>query len=264
MTLTQTNIGFIGFGNMGQAMAKGWVEQGGINPENIYATARDLKKLKHNCKNLGIQPCETSEALVSQADIIILAVKPHQIASVIEPLKEKLQDKIILSVAAGYTFEMFEKILHKETSHFSTIPNTPVAIGEGITIIEKTHSLADEEYRLITNLLNKLGLVQIVDTDQLSTAGTLAGCGPAFASLFIEALADGAVKYGLSREAAYQLASQMLVGTGKMQLETKEHPGVMKDQVTSPGGTTIKGVAALEKNNFRHAVIEAFDAIEGE
>jgi len=263
MSLTKTNIGFIGFGNMGQAMAKGWVEQGGINPENIYAAARDFKKLKKNCKKLGVQPCETSEALVAQVDIVILAVKPHQIATVVEPLKEMLQGKIILSVAADYTFEMFEKVLLKGTSHVSTIPNTPVAIGEGITIVEKTHSLADEEYTLVTNLLNKLGLVQIVETDQLSTAGTLAGCGPAFASLFIESLADGAVKYGLSREAAYQLASQMLAGTGKMQLETKEHPGVMKDQVTSPGGTTIKGVAALEKNNFRHAVIEAFDAIEG-
>jgi len=264
MILTQTNIGFIGFGNMGQAMAKGWVEQGEINPKNIYAAARDFKKLKQNCKKLGIQPCENSETLVSQADIIILAVKPHQIASVIEPLKEILHNKIILSVAAGYTFEMFEEILLKGTSHVSTIPNTPVSIGEGITIVEETHSLADEEYKMVSDLLNKLGLVQIVETDQLSTAGTLAGCGPAFASLFIEVLADGAVKYGLSRQAAYQLASQMLAGTGKMQLETKEHPGVMKDQVTSPGGTTIKGVAALEKNNFRHAVIEAFDAIEGE
>jgi len=264
MTLTQTNIGFIGFGNMGQAMATGWVEQGGINPKNIYATARDIKKLKQNCQKLDIQPCEKTEDLVSQADIIVLAVKPHQIASMVETLKEKLQNKIILSVAAGYTYKKFEEILPKGTAHVSTIPNTPVSIGEGITIVEKTHALADEEFKMVSDLLNKLGLVQIVETDKLSTAGTLAGCGPAFASLFIEALADGAVKYGLSREAAYQLASQMLAGTGKMQLETQEHPGVMKDQVTSPGGTTIKGVAALEKNNFRHAVIEAFDAIEGE
>ncbi len=98
----------------------------------------------------------------------------------------------------------------------------------------------------------------------MSVAGTLAGCGPAFAAMFIEALADGAVKYGLSRADAYRLASQMLAGTGKMQLKTNEHPGVMKDAVTSPGGTTIKGVAALEENGFRNAIIKAMDAIEGE
>lgn len=264
MTLKNTNIGFIGFGNMGQAMAKGWVQEGEIPSENIYATARNIDKLQRNCKALGVKPCRTSEELISEVDIVILAVKPYQIKDVVVPLKEALQNKIIISVAAGYTFSMFEEILLEDTSHISTIPNTPVAVGEGITIIEKTHSLSEKEYKMVTALLSQLGLVQAVETQQLSTAGTLAGCGPAFASIFIEALADGAVKYGLSRDDAYQLASQMLVGTGKTQLKTRNHPGAMKDQVTSPGGTTIQGVSALEENNFRHAIIAAFDAIEGE
>lgn len=264
MTLEHTKIGFIGFGNMGQAMATGWVNKGNINPRNIYASARDFTKLKNNCEKLGVQAYESAEELVKEVDLVILAVKPYQIENVIEPIKELLQDKIIISVAGGYTFAMFEKIGLKNTSHISAIPNTPVSIGEGITIVEKKHSLADEEYGLINELFKKLGLVQIIESEQLNTAVALAGCGPGFTSIFIEALADGAVKYGLSREEAYQLASQMLAGTGKMQLETKEHPGVMKDQVASPGGTTIKGVAALEENGFRHAVISAFDAIEGE
>lgn len=264
MKIENMTIGFIGYGNMGQAMATGWVTKGKINPENIYASARNFSKLQKNCEALGIQAVQSSEELIKQVDLVILAVKPYQIEAVIEPLKGLLRDKIILSVAVGFTFEMFEDILPEGTSHISTIPNTPVSIGEGIIVAEKTHSLSTNDYELTSELLGKLGLMQAVETKQLSIAGTLAGCGPAFASMFIEALADGAVKYGLSRKEAYQLASQMLAGTGKMQLETKEHPGVMKDQVTSPGGTTIKGVAALEKNGFRHAVIEAFDAIEGE
>lgn len=264
MELENTKIGFIGYGNMAQAMAAGWVKTGELNPNHIYASARNFEKLKNNCEQLSIHPCENVEALIEQVDIIILAVKPHQIAAVVEPIKEKLKNKIVVSVAVNYTFAMFEEILLEGTAHLSILPNTPVSIGEGIIIMEDKHSLSTKQFTLVTTLFEKLGLVQTVATEQLGVAGAIAGCGPAFASIFIEALADGAVKYGLTREEAYQFASQVLVGTGKLQLETKEHPGVMKDKVTSPGGTTIKGVTALEKNNFRHAVISALDAIEGE
>lgn len=264
MNLENIKIGFIGYGNMGQAMAKGWVNKGNLQPDQIYANARNMEKLQQNCDELGIHAMELAEDLAEEVDIIILAVKPYQIEAVVETIKDKLQNKIIISVAANFTYEMFQEFMPEGTAHVSTIPNTPVAIGEGIIVLENNHSLSSEQYKLVDELLSHLGIVQPVETDQLSVAGTLAGCGPAFASMFIEALADGAVKYGLSRQEAYRLASQMMAGTGKMQLETNEHPGVMKDQVTSPGGTTIKGVAALEKNGFRSAVIEAFDAIEGE
>lgn len=264
MKIKEIKIGFIGYGNMAQSMATGWVNKGEIQPKKLYATARNQEKLKRNCQKIGIHSVELTEDLIHEVDLVILAVKPYQIKEVVEPIREKLQDKIVLSVAAGYTYEMFEEILINGTAHVSTVPNTPVSIGEGITILEKKHSLSDEEYTLVFDLLGELGLVQPVETEQLGVAGTIAGCGPAFASLFIESLADGAVKYGLSRQEAYKLASQMIVGTGQMQLETNTHPGVMKDQVSSPGGTTIKGVAALEKNGFRNAVIQAFDAIEGE
>lgn len=263
MDIEKMNIGFIGYGNMGQAMAKGWITEGGIAPNKISANARDFEKLQKNCEKLGIQAYKTSTEVVKSSDLIILAVKQHQIKSVVKPLKDLLHNKIIISVAAGYTYEMFEEILIQGTSHLSTIPNTPVAIGEGIIIAEDTHSLKPKEEATVVELLRKIGLVEFVETEQLSIAGTLAGCGPAFVSMFIEALADGAVKYGLSRKEAYRLASQMLAGTGKMQLETNQHPGAMKDAVTSPGGTTIKGVSELEKNGFRGAVISALDAIEG-
>lgn len=263
MDTSNLKIGFIGYGNMGQAMATGWVEKGQIDPINISASARNYEKLQRNCEKLGIQPQETSEAVVETSDVIVLAVKPYQIKDVVEPLKALLEEKIVLSVAAGITVDRLREFLFDETAVMSFIPNTPVSIGEGILVVEKNHTLSETQLEIVTRLLDKLGIVEFVDTEQLNIAGTLAGCGPAFAAMFIEALADGAVKYGLSREEAYRLASQMLAGTGKMQLVTNEHPGKMKDAVTSPGGTTIKGVAALEEHGFRNAVIKAFDAIEG-
>ena len=144
----------------------------------------------------------------------------------------------------------------------STIPNTPVSIGEGIIIAENRHSLSNEEYQLVEELFSKIALLQFVDSKQLSIAGTLSGCGPAFTSMFIEALADAAVKHGLTREISYKLASQMVAGTGKLQIATGKHPGEMKDAVCSPGGTTIVGVATLERKGLRSAVIDAIDAIE--
>lgn len=263
MNINNMKIGIVGFGNMGQAMAKGWVEKGGIPANHISASARDYNKLKNNCEKIGIKAVHSSLEMVKASDVIVLAVKPYQIEAVVAPLIDELQRKIIISVAAGYTNEMYQGILLDNTAVLCTIPNTPVTIGEGIVVAENNHSLSDNDLNEITVLLEKLGRVEFVETSQLDIAGTIAGCGPAFASLFIEALGDAAVKYGLSRKEAYQLASQMLVGTGKMHLETGEHPGAMKDAVTSPGGTTIKGVSALEANGFRSAVISAIDAIEG-
>lgn len=264
MTMQNKKIGFLGFGNMAQAMASGWVRPGKLEADQLYATARNIEKLERNTEKLGIRAVASTEEMIQQVDIVVLAVKPYQIKEVVEPLKDLLKDKILLSVAANFTYEMFTEFLPKDFSHVSTIPNTPVSIGEGIIVVEEKHSLNDEEWRLVEEALSMLGLVQQVPTEQLSIGGTLAGCGPAFASLFLEALADGAVKYGLARVDAYALASQMISGTGRMYLETQEHPGVMKDKVTSPGGTTIKGVAALEEHGFRNAVIQAFDAIEKE
>lgn len=263
MDIKKVRIGFIGFGNMGQAMAKGWLKKGEIKPSQICASARNFEKLKLNCQKTGVRPFETSNLVVENADVIILAVKPNQVKEVIEPIKNLLSRKIIISVAAGLTYEDLKDSLIEGTQLLCTIPNTPVSVSEGIIIAEKHHSIAKEYQRTLTELLFQLGRVEVVETEHLSIAGTLAGCGPAFASMFIEALTDGAVKYGLPREEAYRLASQMMIGTGKMQLESNAHPGVMKDAITSPGGTTIKGVAALEQNGFRGSIISALDAIEG-
>ena len=176
-------------------------------------------------------------------------------------MKDILKDKVLVSVAAGWLFEKYEGILAPGTHHISTLPNTPVSIGEGIIVCERQHSLTKEEYELFQRLFAPIGMLQPVDTKQFGIAGTISGCGPAFAAMFIEALADAAVLHGLPRELSYGLASQMIAGTGKLQRVTKAHPGAMKDAVCSPGGTTIVGVAALERDGFRSAVIDAVDRI---
>ncbi len=260
---TEQTIGFIGFGNMAQAMADGLIRSGKVKPEHIFACAAHWDKLTVSAGSRGICACRTAEETVRQADIIILAVKPYLIEEVTAPIRDLLPGKIVISVAAGWNFERYQAVFAPGTHHISTIPNTPVSIGEGILVCESRHSLTEEEYSVFEELFSSIAVIQPVETAQLSVAGTLSGCGPAFASMFIEALADGAVKNGLPRAAAYRLASQMIAGTGKLQLQTGMHPGAMKDAVCSPGGTTIIGVSALEEKGFRGAVIDAIDRIEG-
>lgn len=263
LTVENVKIGFIGFGNMAQAMANGLLYKGVIEPERIYACAKNWDKLCDNTRKKGMNPCKDAKEVTKKADLLIVAVKPYMIKEVLTPIKEELKNKIVVSVAAGCPFATYEEILLEGTHHLSTIPNTPISVGEGIIVCEETHSLTEEEWKLFEEIFSKVSLVQPVDTAHLSVAGTVSGCGPAFVSMFMEALGDAGVKHGLSRAVAYRLAGQMVAGTGKLQAVTGTHPAVMKDAVCSPGGTTIVGVSALEKAGMRSAIIEAIDAIEG-
>ena len=165
-----------------------------------------------------------------------------------------------MSVAAGLLFDFYEDLLGAGSHHLSTIPNTPIAVGCGVIACEQKHSLATDEWETFTGLFGGIALIEPVAGHLLSTASAVAGCGPAFAAMFLESLADGGVKNGLPRATAYRLAAQMMAGTAQLHLATGTHPGAMKDAVCSPGGTTIKGVAALEAAGLRNALISAVDA----
>ncbi len=256
-------IGFIGFGNMAQALARGLVRGKAVEADRIGACARDRAKLQRNTEPYGYRAFDTAAEVAAFADVIIIAVKPYQVEEVVQPIKELLKTKEVVSVAAGVTFDDYEQMLAPGTAHLSTCPNTPVAVCEGIVVFERRHSLSDEQLAALQELFSHVGLVLSVDTSLLGVAGTVCGCSPAFVAMFIEALADAALKYGIPRADAYRMVSQMIVGTGKLQLETGEHPGAMKDAVCSPGGTTIVGVSELEREGFRGSVIAAIDAILG-
>ena len=255
-------LGFIGFGNMAQALANGLIYKNAIKAEQIYACAKNWDKLCSNTISRGFIPCRDSSELVDNVDMVIIAVKPYLVKEVITPIKEKLVDKIVISVVVNYPFDQYEEILLPNTHHLSTLPNTPVSVGEGIILCENKSSLTVEEYESFVNLFSQIALIENIETKNLGIAGTISGCGPAFTSMFIEALSDAAVMHGLSRDMSYKLASQMVVGTGKLQLSTNTHPGIMKDAVCSPGGTTIVGVTTLERKGLRSSVIDAIDAIQ--
>ncbi len=259
--LEQMKIGFLGFGNMAQAMAKGFLRNG-IAPKQIFACAAHWDKLKKNAEAVGAVPCQSALETAEKSDILIAAVKPYLMEEVLSPLREALCGKILVSVAAGWNFERLNALLGSKIHCLSTMPNTPVAVGEGVVLLEEAHSLTKEEYRTVQELLSLLGTVEFLPCAQLDAAGKLSGCGPAFAAMFLEALGDAGVYHGLPRQLAYRLAAQMLTGTGKLLLETGDHPGAMKDAVCSPGGSTIAGVAQLERDGFRAAVINAIDAVK--
>lgn len=260
--MTNWKIGVIGFGNIAQALIGGLLKVQAIDPEQVFVCAAHVDKLRMNAEKYGVHACQDAEEVIEKSDVVILAVKPYQMEKVVTPLKSLLKDKIVVSVASGWMFDRFEGLLEKGTHHISTSPNTPVAVAEGIIIVEDKHSLSDEEFKHLVQLFEQVALVEILDIDHMGIAGTLSGATPAYAAMFIEALGDAGVKHGLTRASAYRLASQMLAGTGKLYLEHQNHPGAMKDAVCSPGGITIVGVEALEQNGFRYAVMSAINACQ--
>ena len=250
-------VGFIGFGNMAQALAAGLAASGALQPGQIGACARDRAKLHRNTKPHGFLAFDDAAGVAGFADVVVVAVKPYQVEAVLAPVKGMLAGKVVVSVAAGMTFDRYEEILAPGTHHLSTIPNTPVAVCEGIVVCERRHSLSEAEWQSVQALLSHVGLVVTVDTAQLGIAGTVCGCGPAFVAMFIEALADGGVACGLPRAKAQEYAAQMVLGSAKLVLESGQHPGALKDAVCSPGGSTIQGVRVLEEKGLRGAVMDA-------
>lgn len=255
-------LGFLGLGNMALAMVQGLLRTKAVPPEEIGATALHKDKLKAKCDTLGIKAFGSAAELAAACDYFIVAVKPYQLAELLPPLLPQLQDKAVISVAAGMYFDEIEALL-PGTRHLSTGPNLAMAVGAGIMACENKHSLNEEDLQFIHDTFGQTALIEFVDTNQLGITGSLSGCSPAYAAMFAEALADAGVKHGLKRDAAKRLSAQMLLGTAKLLQGTYE-PAELKDAVCSPGGTTIKGVAALEKAGFRGAVIGALDAVMGD
>lgn len=254
-------IGFIGMGNMASAIVGGCITSGCVSPQDIYGYDIDANKLAAVYQQYHINSTvkQTVVDLVKQVEIIVLAIKPNVVESVIDTIKEVLDDKAIVSIVAGYDFEKYEKLLPKTTRHISVMPNTPALVQQGMTLFEETNSLTKEELQYVKSIFSSFGKVAVLPSDQMKAGGAISGCGPAFVYMMLEALADGGVMQGLPREVAYKLASQTLIGAGMMQQKTNIHPGVLKDNVCSPGGITIKGVKELEDHNFRAAIIAAIE-----
>lgn len=254
-------LGFIGMGNMAQAIADGLISKGLISTDHIYAYAPHKEKLQKNAERIGFIPVESVVKLVEKVDTVVMACKPYQIEEVLKEIKEQLKGKTLLSVALSWNFEKYHEILGDDVKIQFIMPNTPAKVGEGVFLFEEENSLREQDRNQIKDMFANLGKVAELPASLMGIGGAITGCGPAFVDLFLEGFADAAVKYGIPRTLAYELVSQTVLGSAKLQLETGEHPGVLKDAVCSPGGTTIRGVDALEHAGLRAACVDAIDAV---
>ena len=253
-------IGFIGMGNMAKALTIGFLSTGMVKKEEVFAYAPHQYKLNQNAKEIGFGACQSASEVVDKSDLVIFACKPFQIKDVCHEVKASIEGKALLSVALGWYFEDYSKIF-AQTRIQCIMPNTPASVSKGVFLFEEANTFTEEENSFVKDLFSKIGLVEVLPTNLIGIGGAISGCGPAFMDLCMEAYADAAVKYGIKREMAYRIVSQTMLGSAALQLETGKHPGVLKDEVCSPGGSTICGVTALEENGFRNACIQSIDAI---
>ncbi|MGI6169125.1 MAG: pyrroline-5-carboxylate reductase [Christensenellales bacterium] len=252
-------LGFIGAGNMATSIISGVIRKE-VAPENVYVYDVDREKAAKLCTQYGLSQCTSNEQLATQCDVIFLATKPNVIESVIQEIREFAADKLVVSIAAGYGAADLRSSFGLPVRLLRVMPNTPALAGEGMCVISNDHTLDQEDLAVISRLLSTVGRVAMVPDDLMDAVTGLSGSGPAFVYLFIEAMADAGVLRGLPRSLAIEMAAQTVLGSAKMVLQTGKHPGLLKDEVCSPGGTTIEGVFALENGGFRAAVMQAVDA----
>ena len=253
-------IGFIGCGNMGQAMIGGIVKSGLVPPEQVYAADPSEQNLNRVQKEYGI--CVTQDNLEKEkkCDILVLSVKPYLYADVIEEIRDTVkQDVVIVMIAAGQTIAVNEARFGRNIKIVRAMPNTPALVGEGMAALCANSYVTDEEKNEVREIFESFGKAEFVAENMMDVVAGVSGSSPAYVYMFIEALADGAVLQGMPRQQAYTFAAQAVLGSARMVLETGMHPGALKDMVCSPGGTTIEAVASLEQDGLRAAVIRAVD-----
>jgi pyrroline-5-carboxylate reductase len=252
-------IGFIGSGNMGYAMMTGMIKSG--MKERIVFTDKNLDRRLFVVKELEIRPYNTNQEIAEASKYIVLAVKPQFIKEAIDDIKEFVTDQHIIISIAPVAISSLKDLFGKQVRVVRVMPNTPALVGEGMSAISFSDNVfTDEEKNTVTSIFSSFGEFEVMEEKYMSAVTAVSGSSPAYVYMFIEAMADAAVKYGMPRKTAYKFAAQAVLGSAKMVLQTGEHPGVLKDNVCSPGGTTIEAVSVLEKQGFRSAVIEAMDA----
>ncbi len=252
-------FGFIGMGNMGYAMLKGALSV--FDKEDILFTCPSQDRRDKISQETGVRNVESNAECANNAKYIILAVKPLVYDTVIKNIRDIVtEEHVIISLAPGIDIASIKDKFDKNVRVVRVMPNTPALVGEGMTgVCMDSKELALGERDMIEKFFNSFGKMVEVPERLMSAVTCASGSSPAYVYMFIEALADSVVKYGIPRKDAYKLVAQTVLGSAKMVLETGEHPGKLKDDVCSPGGTTIRGVAALEEFGLRNAVIKATD-----
>lgn len=254
------NIGFIGCGNIANAMIGGLVKSEIIPSEAIMVSNRSSEKLDRVKEKYNVNTTLNNVEVARFADVLILSVKTNKYYKIIDEIRDTIkEDTIIVSLAAGRSIDTIEKAFGKKIKLVRTMPNIPAIVGEAMSALCHNDMVTDEEFRLVLDIFKSFGEVEVVDEELMDVVTAISGSSPALVYLFIESLADGAVLKGFPRNKAYKMVSQAVLGAAKIVLETGKHPGQLKDEVCSSGGTTIEAIYALERKGFRGHVIEAIE-----
>ena len=254
-------IGFIGCGNMAQAMIVGIIKSKLVSSEKVIVSNPSNVNLNKVKEKYNILVTNSNVDVAKFSDIVMLAVKPNKYFEVIDEIKPYLKkDVVIVTIAAGITLDHMSNALGEAAKVIRTMPNTPALVGAGMSALCANRNITKEELQEVVNIFESFGKIEILRENLIEIVPAVSGSSPAYVYMFIEALGDGAVLQGMPREKAYRMAAQAVLGAAKMVLETGQHPGKLKDDVCSPGGTTIEAVYTLEVNNFRGSVISAMES----
>ncbi|QRN93756.1 pyrroline-5-carboxylate reductase [Archangium violaceum] len=259
--MLEQTIAFLGAGNMAEALIKGLLRSGTARPESIIATGRRGDRIEELQRTYGVRTTLDNVAAVREADVVVLSVKPQVLDKVLVQVAPAVDPhKLVISVAAGVPIAVMERRLGAGARIIRTMPNTPSLVGAGACALARGEHASDEDLAVATRIFQAVGITTVVDENLLDAVTGLSGSGPAYIFLIIEALSDAGVKVGLPRYTAQKLAAQTVLGSAQLLIETGIHPGQLKDQVTSPGGTAIAGLHTLEAGGLRTTLINAVEA----
>jgi len=253
-------VGFLGAGNMARALVKALLEAQRATPDQILASDINEERLEAIAERFGIHTTLDNAQVVRFSDILFLSVKPQVVDKVLPTIALHLRpETLVVSIVAGVPLRALEARLPQGSKVIRTMPDTPAMVLAGATALSAGEHVTAEEVRIAKDFFKTLGRTVVLDETLLDAVTGLSGSGPAYVMLMIEALADGGVKVGLHRETALMLAAQTVFGSAKLLLETGEHPGRLKDMVTSPGGTAIAGLHTLESGGLRRTLMDAVE-----
>jgi pyrroline-5-carboxylate reductase len=257
--VTDKKLGFIGAGNMGEALVKGLIASKAAKPSQILVSARRPERVQELVRLYGVRGASNAE-VARESDVLVLAVKPQILDQVLRDIAPEVpRDRLVISVAAGVPIAAIERRLHPPLRIVRAMPNTPATVGAGATAIALGEHATEADLAAAKTIFDSVGLTVVLDENQLDAVTGLSGSGPAYMFLIIEALADAGVKVGLARRSALQLAAQTVLGSAKLLIESGQHPGLLKDGVTSPGGTAIAGLHTLEAGGLRNVLMNAVE-----
>lgn len=255
------SIGFIGCGNMASAIISGIISNKAIEAKDVYAYDLFSKATISARDKFGINICESECDVVKNSDIVVLAVKPNVLASVVEKIDSELakKDTLIISIAAGKTIEYIRNSLSHSNRIIRVMPNINATVGEAICAYTANEDTTQSDKDICEKVFGAIGKILYLEEKQFPLFGVLGGCSPAFSYMFIDALARAGVKNGMAKDVALKIAAQAVLGSAKMILEADEHPWELVDKVCSPGGTTIEGVTSLQNDGLEATVQNAVD-----